>query len=153
MPSANLVEISNLFSNARNFGEIWNSQVVRVHYLFVGYWDHPGLEAYYYEINASFPYTVGHNYLIWAGISADEMTMMVNNRLPTESQIPFGQVLYELTAGHPGAALDILNEVERNNLSISALLSATRRAVRWKEMWEKRLLNYCLNCRQNLGIF
>jgi len=54
---------------------------------------------------------------------------MVRDRLHPESQIPFGRVLYELTAGHPGAALDILDLIPAKKLSFSALLSATRQAA------------------------
>jgi hypothetical protein len=124
-----ITDVGDLFSSVRHLEGIWNSPNVRVHHLLTGYWDHPALEKYFDQINTSFPYTVGHNYFTWTGISPEEMNALVKQRYPTDSQIPFGQVLYELTNGHPGAALDILNRISGDKLSFSSLLTATYNAA------------------------
>jgi hypothetical protein len=127
--SKNLTQISTLFSNARYFEGIWDSSTIRLHYVFAGYWDHPSCVEYYRKINTSFPYTIGHNYTVWTGISKDAMIDLVKEYHPSENRVPFGQILYELTGGHPGAAIDILDQIESNDLSIPNLLQATKRAA------------------------
>lgn len=135
-----ITDIGNLFSSIRLLEGVWNSPNVGVHHLITGCWDHPALEDYFDQINTSFPYTVGHNYLIWTGISPEEMDALVKQRYPIESRIPYGRVLYELTGGHPGLALDIMDHISNGNLSFSTLLYATYQAALDGPMSQELLL-------------
>lgn len=119
----------SLFSSARYLEGTWDQRGVRIFHMFAGYWDHPGLERYFHTANTSFPYTVGHNYALWNGLSIDEMVALVAQVRPEESSRLHGRVLFELTGGHPAAALDILNRIAPGDLSFPHLLSSTRRAA------------------------
>jgi len=125
----NMEELCNLFSSARTLEGIWNSTGIRIHHLFSGTWDHPSMERFYDGINISFPYAVGHNYYVWQGISLGDMTTLVSDHICRDTRIPFGNILYELTGGHPGAALDIIGQIPANEFRFSTLLSATRQAA------------------------
>jgi hypothetical protein len=124
-----LKTIGSLFSSARYLEGTWDQRRVRIFHMFAGYWDHPGLEQYFHNVNTSFPYTVGHNYALWNGLSVDEMAALVAQVRPEKSGSLHSHVLFELTGGHPAAALDILKGISPGNLSVSNLLSSTRRAA------------------------
>ena len=125
----NLPAIGNLFSNARYLEGVWNHRGVRLFHMFVGYWDHPGLEHHFHNINTSFPYTIGHNYAVWNGLSIEEMVVLTNQVRPKEARHLHSRILFELTGGHPAAALDILNQIPSGDLNFPALLSSTRQAA------------------------
>jgi len=126
---SDLITTGNLFSNVRYLEGSWNRRGMRIFHMCVGYWDHPGLERRFHNINTSFPYTVGHNYAIWNGLSTEEMMALVNQTRPGEARPLHGQLLFELTGGHPAAALDVLNQVAPGDINFPALLSATYQAA------------------------
>jgi hypothetical protein len=124
-----LAAIGSLFSSTRYLEGIWDLRNVRVSHICAGYWDHPGLEHYFRSIDTSFPYTVGHNYAVWDGLTAEEITTLIERARPQEAHTLCSRVLFELTGGYPAAALDILDRAPPGDLSFPALLSATRRAA------------------------
>lgn len=124
-----LPTVGNLFSAARYLEGTWRQRSMRISHIFAGYWDHPGLERYFHSINTSFPYTVSHNYAVWNGLSAEEMAALVDRTRSGEAHPLHSGILFELTGGHPAAALDILDRVPPGDLNFPALLSATRQAA------------------------
>jgi hypothetical protein len=121
----------SLFSSARYLEHLWENGPTRILVLIASFWDHAGLERYYQSTNLSFPYTVSHNYLVWDGISADEMASLVQSRFPEEnSPIPYGRLIHEITGGHPGGAIDLLGALPADGLSVSDIFSATHGAAR-----------------------
>lgn len=124
-----LTTCANLFSAVRNLEGTWSRHDVHVFHMCVGYWDPVGLERYFDSVNTSFPYTVGHNYIVRNGLSREEMITLVSQTRQEETTSLHGQVLYELTGGHPAAALEILSQIEPGNLSLSALLLSTHQAA------------------------
>ena len=87
------------------------------------------MERHFNNINTSFPYTIGHNYMIWNGLSSEEMIALVSQIRPGESRPLHGRILFELTGGHPAAALDVLSQIAPGDLSFPALLSSTYQAA------------------------
>ena len=127
--SKNQPKICTLFSNARYFEGIWDSSNIRIQNVIVGYWDHPSFVEYYRKINTSFPYTIGHNYTVWSGISPTDFDDLVQTYHPVDKKLPYNQVLFEITNGHPGAAIDILEQIDGKDLSIPKILKATELAT------------------------
>jgi len=121
--------VSSLFSNARYLEGAWSDYKVRIHHMFAGYWDQPALENYYREINTSFPYTVGYNYATWSGLCQEEMVALLSQARPREGYSIHGRLLFELTGGHPAAAMEILESVAPGDLNLPALLTSTYRAA------------------------
>jgi hypothetical protein len=125
-----LPSLGSLFSEARRLAEAWNHPNIRLIHVFAGYWDHEGLKQHFREIVTSFPYTPGENYAVWTGISPHDMTLLVSRNLATQTASTYGEAMFELTGGHPAAALDILGKVESDDISVHELLSATHRAAK-----------------------
>jgi hypothetical protein len=125
----NLATLGSLFSDARRLAEAWEHPKVNLIHVFAGYWDHGELKQYFRDIVTSFPYTPGQDYEVWNGISPRDMTLLVRRSLPSEVDSVYGETVFELTGGHPAAALDILSELDSNDVSVRALLSATQRAA------------------------
>ena len=129
IPQSSPSTTGNLFSNARRLEGIWNRRDVKIFHLFAGYWDHPSLEHYYHSINTSFPYTIGHNYAVWNGLSREEIVTLTNQVHPGAIHPLHGWLLFELTGGHPAAAMEILDQIEADDLSFPTLLSSTYQAA------------------------
>jgi hypothetical protein len=126
---SDLSTIGDLFSSARRLEGTWRQRSMRISHILTGYWDHPGLEHYFQSINTSFPYTVGHNYAVWNGLSAEEMASLVDRARPGEAHPLHSRVLFELTGGHPAAALDILDQIPPGDLCFPTLLTSTHQAA------------------------
>ncbi len=122
--------MGSLFSSARYLEGAWKQDRLKIHHTFTGYWNHIDLREYYKKIDTSFPYTVGHNYTTWNGLSVNEMIALIEQVRSDEIQPIHGQLLFELTGGHPAAALEILDQIVSGNLNLPALLSATRQAAK-----------------------
>jgi hypothetical protein len=125
-----LKDTAQLFSVVRTLEGDWDSQDIRWLQIFAGCWDHPAMESYFREINTSFPYTVGHNYVLWEGISMQDMAEFIGDFSFHDSRLPNRKILHEITGGHPGAAIDILNSIPEGKLSFPAIISATQRAAK-----------------------
>jgi hypothetical protein len=121
--------LGRLFSRARQLEGSWHEHRLRLFHMFVGYWDNSELARHFHDINISFPYTVGDNYAVWEGISRKEMINLVGETRVRESEPIYGKTLFELTAGHPAAALDILERLNPKDMCIRTLLSATHQAA------------------------
>jgi len=124
-----LPRASSLFSSVRYLEGRWNRPSPRIFHLIAGCWDHPDMERHFQSINTSFPYTVGHNYMAWRGLCVQEMMALVKQVKPGEATSLHGQMLFELTGGHPAATLEILDRVASDDLTLSAILSATHQAA------------------------
>lgn len=124
-----MASLGSMFSRARQLEGMWDHGEIRLFHMFVGYWDHPALERHFRDIGISFPYTPGDNYAIWEGVSPPEVAGLVRDSLGTDADSVYGSVLFELTDGHPAAALDVLGEVEPEAVTVRSLLSATQRAA------------------------
>ncbi|MFW6116791.1 MAG: hypothetical protein ACOC6F_03600, partial [bacterium] len=124
-----LARLGNLFSRARRLEGNWSHRRIRLFHMFAGYWDHPGLEQHFRDIGTSFPYTPGDNYAVWSGVSRSEVARLVRSALPADADSVYDSAVFELTDGHPAAALDVLREVDPENVSMGSLRSATRRAA------------------------
>jgi hypothetical protein len=134
-----LPSLASLFSSARYLEGKWDEQPFGVHIILAAYWDESILEAYFRQMQTSFPYSKDRNSTTWEGVSEVDLTEMVlksgrNGVTPTH-----GQVLYELTGGLPAAALDVLSRVSLVPLSIAALLAATDLAAADGEAADKLL--------------
>lgn len=120
---------ASLFSTIRYLEGAWSLRGVRLLHLCAGLWDPPELECYYDSINTSHPYTIGHNYLIWEGVSREDMVTLIRDSHSDQMSPLHGRLLFELTGGHPGAAKDILAQLTPGNFGFSALLSSTYKAA------------------------
>jgi len=127
--SADIELLCNLFSNARYLEGVFDSRLIRLVHVFVGHWDHPSMVRFFRKTNTSFPYTTGFNYSHWTGISVDDLDKLIDKYFPERGGLPFGRILHELTNGHPGAAIDILEHISSSKLCLPALLTATRKAA------------------------
>jgi hypothetical protein len=139
----NFEAYANLFSTIRYLEGTWSQTDVRILHLCAGHWDPPGLEHYFQRINTSFPYTVGHNYAVWNGISTEDMLSLVQRTRPGEASPLLGNMLFELTSGHPAAALDILNGIPAGGLSFAALLASAHKAARDGAAGQALLQSWC----------
>jgi len=122
--------MGQLFSAVRRLEGARNPGEPRVLYLIAGHWDQPDLEAYYRRIETSFPYTTGQNCDVWEGITAADMAALLQQERPDEAYPLLGQTLFELTGGHPAAALEIVQQIPAGQLKLRALLRATERAAK-----------------------
>lgn len=120
------------FSSIRFLEHGWNSDTSGLLILLASNWNHNLLDSYYKEIRLSFPYTVSQNYFLWDGISVDQMDKIITKNFPSTPKIvPLGLLLHEITGGHPGAAIDILETIqERESLTIASMLNAAKIAAR-----------------------
>ena len=138
-------EIFTLFSGIRKFEGLWDSRNIRILLIIAGSWDHPDCIDYFRNIiETSLPYTIGHNYKIWSGIPKTEFDDLVKSCYSDDKRVPFSQILYEITGGHPGAAIDILGQIDGKDLSVPSLLKAADLAALngsngriLIELWEK----------------
>ncbi|MEM6280824.1 MAG: hypothetical protein AAF787_01410 [Chloroflexota bacterium] len=129
--------LADFFSALRSLDTSQHQRRFNVHHVITGFWDHVSLESYYRSAGVSFPYTVGHNYTYWKGLSADE----VINRLPHDwtSRELYGRVLHELTGGNEAivseaitclepefrmaAMLNVIDELARDGQAAQQLLA------------------------------
>lgn len=124
-----MAALGRLFSQARQLEGAWRERSIRLFHMFVGYWDHVELTRYFRDISTSFPYTVGDNYAVWEGVSCEETIKLVDETLSGEVDPTYGGTIFELTEGHPAAALDILDHVDTNGIRLQTLLSSTHQAA------------------------
>ncbi len=127
---SNYEYLRSFFSSLRYMEHYWDNSKARLLVVVAGYWNHFALESYYRDIQLSFPYTTGVNYLVWNGISVDEVIALVSKTLD-ESVLPdaIGRLVYEITGGLPGAIIDVLSFIGTNNPSVPDVVTATRAAA------------------------
>lgn len=117
--------MGNLFSMLRHLEGVWGRPDFGIHFLVAGYWDEAALESYFESINTSFPYTPGVNSESWQGPGIEEVSKLLTKARPEVKHPVFGRVLFELCGGQPLVALDILEWLPANDLTLRALLRAT----------------------------
>ena len=118
-----------LFSGGRRLEGAWQDQRLGVHTVYAGCWGERELEEYYHTISISFPYSHGRNSATWSGVTVEELIRLVMARRSQEARPIHGLTLFELTGGHPGAALEILDLIPSGSLGLSRLLSETATAA------------------------
>ncbi len=118
-------QMGTLFSMLRHLEGVWNGANFGIHFLVAGYWDEAALESYFESINTSFPYTPGINAGSWQGPGAEEMNKLLTKARPEVKHPVLGQVLFELCGGQPSAALDILDCLPTEDVTLRTLLRAT----------------------------
>lgn len=140
-----LPSVANLLSNARYLEQAWSASGAYILYLIAGSWDTVALAAYCERVGLSFPYTEGHNYRIWEGVDSDTMIALAQRANPKSMSV-HGRVLFELSNGNPALALEMLEEIDGNSLSIKKLLDTTYTVAksglmehRWLAQWAKLL--------------
>jgi hypothetical protein len=121
--------LADLFSGGRRLEGAWQDQRLGVHTVYAGCWAERVLEEHYRTISISFPYSHGRNSSTWSGITVEELVHLVLARRSQEARPIHGQTLFELTGGHPGAALEILELIPSGSLGLSRLLSETETAA------------------------
>lgn len=117
---------ANLLSAIRALENQADGRRFGLHHVVAGFWSHAALETYFKHINVSFPYTAGHNYKLWAGITETGITEMIPAGNHRELR---GKLLWELTDGYPAAAQDILQCMGDGELTMASLIEATRAAA------------------------
>jgi hypothetical protein len=123
-------ELRTWFSSIRYMEHYWNSPNVRLLFVVTGCWNHIGLEEYYKKIELSFPYTASTNYCVWKRISIDDTIMLSQKKfVDPETSTLLGKLLHEITDGHAGAIVDILNTLGVNEPTTHNLFSATKKAA------------------------
>ena len=133
------------FSNIRYLQHFWDGGNTNILFLISGLWNHGGLQKYYNTKQLSFPYTEGVNYLVWKGIGLEDTAKMVEDRFDRPSlSKPFSALVFEITAGHPGAIVDILNVMGKEGLKFASLEIAAdkaskegRYAAKMVDVWRK----------------
>lgn len=115
-----------VFSSLRYLEYCWDSRQITFVFVVAGFWDHPGLEAYYESVQLSFPYTVGNNYLNWGGISCEDFELYSQDIEHSLFQKDgFFNVLYEIAGGNPKIIIEISRNIDPKELTIKNLLKAT----------------------------
>ena len=127
--SPDLTCLAALFSSARHLEGRWDEEPFGVHIVFAAYWDEPSLETYYRQTRTSFPYSKERNSATWEGLAETDLSQLILHGGHNGAAPIHGRILYELTGGHAGAALDVLRCVPVGHFGISSLLAATEQAA------------------------
>jgi len=116
-----LASLATLFSSARYLETAWpgNGRLLCV---IASTWDGPALSKHYHQINTSFPYTEGHNYVVWEGITEDAAVQLLPQVLAPEARALYARTLHELTGGNPAVMTEILSALQGKTLSLDAIL-------------------------------
>jgi len=135
-------QMADFFSALRSLDTTNHKRQFKLHHVLTGYWDHVALENHYQTTHISFPYTVGHNYRLWDGLTAED----IKNLIPQESlnRDLYADVLYEITGGHAQMIIEILANIgyefklEHLLHSIHTLaqssITTTQLVAVWKEL-------------------
>jgi hypothetical protein len=118
------------FSSMRYLEHLWDSSSVGLIFLITGFWDHPGLENYYGNMEISFPYTVSQNYILWEEIPYNEANNFLGSHI-SDLQLRniFSQLLHEVSGGNPRVMQEIMGRIDTGELSVKTLLRATGMAA------------------------
>jgi len=148
--------IRSWFSSIRSLEDRWEDGPNKILIILTSYWNHNILDNHYREIRLSFPYTLSHNYFLWRGISPQQMDEIVQQQLTINgSVVPYGSLIHELTDGHPGAALEIIEQMKtKQEYSISTMIDAVKLVAKngktaknfvnlWKDLSQKNLSIIC----------
>jgi len=115
------------FSSIRSLEQSWDRGPVRLLVLLSGYWNPNLIEEYYGEIGLSFPYTISQNYLVWNGVSIDQMEEIFNENFPQKGfDSTLVKLLLEISGGHPGVAKEILSHASKSGITVASLIDAAK---------------------------
>lgn len=136
--------IGNVFSQMRLVEGVWDCRSIQPHLVATGGWDHVQLQSHFNDLNVSFPYTAGYNYVVWNGVSAEEMVKIIAGSKQHADFEILGKTLHELVGGHPGAARDVIQHAMSKPMSLRTLLAAVQAAAsdgdqsrRFLQQWQK----------------
>lgn len=133
-------ELAVLFSQARALESDHPASFHLVH-IFAGFWDQAALFSYYEATKTSFPYTVGNNYSYLHGLTTEETTEILLERGIRSNQCSvYARHLTELTYGHPGIILEVLDHLPRAQLSVSSIFETITKLTK-DGIWAQRLLS------------
>ncbi len=121
--------IGNMFSQMRLLEGVWDCRSIQPHLVATGGWDHVQLQSHFTALNVSFPYTVGYNYAVWNGVSAEEMVKIIAGSKQHADFEILGKTLHELVGGHPGAARDVMQHAILGPISLRTLLAGVQAAA------------------------
>ena len=103
---------------------------VKLAVLITSFWDHPGLDEYYANLQISFPYTVSQNYVVWEEIPVRRSLELLGSIHSDDPiQAVYGKLLHEIAGGNPMVMLDILKHAEPGPPSVATILSAAEKAA------------------------
>jgi len=128
-------ELRIWFSSIRHLEHFWDSGPVNLAVLITGFWDHPGLEMFYEQVQLSFPYTIGRNYIIWEEIPISNSMELISNSAhmgdPMDNPIRmmYGRLLHEICGGNPAIMQEVLRTIEPGNISVDAVLKSARQSA------------------------
>jgi hypothetical protein len=131
--------LAALFSTFRALTVPASGWSFRPHHIIVGCWNQPALEQYFRDAQVSFPYNIGENYGIWTGLVPHEVSAFLPSEIPPPGRSAtmssarnalHGRILYELTAGLPGAIEDILGVLGSQPFTLMKVLECTQRAAK-----------------------
>lgn len=119
-----------IFSSLRYLEHFWESKKAQFVFVLAGFWDDAGLDEHYNQINLSFPYTTGSNYLVWDGIGSDDFVGHYGEIDPLLFQKRgFIKVMHEIAGGNPAVMGEIAQKIIPDDLTLLSLLAAARAAA------------------------
>jgi len=128
-----------LFSSLRYLEHFWESKKAQFAFVLTGFWDDAGLDEHYNNIDMSFPYTIGSNYLIWDGIECDDFISSDIDPLFFQ-QNGFFEVLHEIAGGNPMIMRELALIIDPKDITIFHLMEAAKSAAQDiqfnKKIWE-----------------
>ena len=118
------------FSSMRYLEHLMDTGPVKLAVLITSFWDHPGLDEYYANLQISFPYTVSQNYVVWEEIPVRRSLELLGSIHSDDPiQAVYGKLLHEIAGGNPMVMLDILKHAEPGPPSVATILSAAEKAA------------------------
>jgi hypothetical protein len=136
--------LGDFFSRLRRLEGLWNQGHFRLLVVVCGFWDHVEIKSYFDKVFTSLPYTPSRNLFDLRGISKKEMYLLVKEKTNVNSLEIISSFIYELIDGHPGSAISVLDNLEKDSVSVFGLLDAIKRAAtdsimtnRFLSIWRK----------------
>jgi hypothetical protein len=120
--------LGDFFSRLRRLEGSWNEGNYRLFILTTGFWDPSAIKSYFESIHTSLPYTTEKNYLEFHGINIEQTQALVR-RYDANARDILGDILWELSDGHPALVLVILQQLEGKQITVGQILEASRKVA------------------------
>lgn len=134
-------EIAPIFSQIRALGERWKDGNLRFSIVSAGCWDHYNLVEYYENTQTSWSYIPGENYIAFQGVEQQDAAVIGSKFNLREVGLPYESFLFNLCGGHPGCIVEVMQTIDLENISFSALLSAVNQAAQ-NGTYAEKLVKY-----------